>query len=467
MVMSAHPVPLISVARLTFCALSWGMLVGALCLFTGSCSAILDLEPDCVPADCNGYQCNAEKTGCLSFCIDDTDCSDNHLCDDQACNPTGCVALHEPFAVFEDVGDPRNLAVAGADESNDVVLAVRAFPGGLSASVLSGSDLKKTAELLLDPGPSFPAHPSVSWNGQGWGIVWRAIVEVQGKTQQVLRFAAVNTQGQLTVPTRDVWTTTENQLTGEVEKSIDHPDLSWHPATARYMVVWTTRFDTNDLLFLPLTPEGGDIQGSNTIAHESARRLTRTPQDSIFPQISARNDTIYDVVYREGNDAVLRSVDLNGTRQGTDINLSNTQTQVTSLAFSPLTTGVVAGFHEANGNGEAFRIQLQRDRSIAGGQKFSIDRNFSAVSEAFAVSTGREEYAVVIAATQQNQDRLFLARYMVNGARISAPFAVESGSFGSPTHARVAPLSDGYAIFFQDAEDNGAGNFYGVRWACQ
>lgn len=324
--------------------------------------------------------------------------------------------------------------------------------------------------MTLETAQSFPQTPWVTWNGQGWAVIWVTSLESGDRPQQQLRFALLDENAVVVQGPKTLWVTSIVPSTGETEKSIDDPKIYWDQREGRYLLTWSTRLTNSDLYLLALDGEGRDLEGNEEIPHEAAVRITRTGFDSVDPWLIPRAGTVYDVAYREGSpqvNVVVRSVELNGVRQGDDINVSMTQGQVGSHGLVKINTGSALAFAEAGTTEQVYRAQILGDRSLAGGEKLLIDRNFELSREASIVSGQGDEYAALFSAQWRGQRHLFLSRYKDDGARIRLPFPLTLERPRGPEGPRAAASRSGYFVVYRETEGPDAGAAFARHWSCQ
>jgi hypothetical protein len=444
-------------------------ILGAL-LWSAGCSLLLELPADCVTEDCGGYLCNEEKTGCMAQCGQDGDCAAGHLCDAGRCEPWSCAPDSGARKLLASITTTRDIFPAWADSGGDGHLATAQVVGGtLSVQLFAGVTLQPGPSRALATAESRPQSPWMAWDGSRWAVIWVTSLESGGRPQQQLRFALLDDQAQVVLGPKTLWQTTVLPNTGETEKSIDDPKLYWDDDEGRFLIVWSTRLNTSDLFLLALDAQGRTLEGEEEIPHAAAVRLTRTGFDSVDPHLIPRAGVVYDIAYREGSpqvDVLLRSVDLQGTRQGDDINISATQGQVTSHGLARIRTGAALAFAEQGVSAQLFRAQLQRDRTLAGGEKVLIDRNYAEALDARLASASPEEYGVLFTATRGQRRDVYLSRYKDNGARVGLPFPVTQDREGAPTQPRFAATRRGYFVLFQETEGVDAGAVFARHWTC-
>jgi hypothetical protein len=130
-------------------------------------------------------------------------------------------------------------------------------------------------------------------------------------------------------------------------------------------------------------------------------------------------------------------------------------------------TGSALGFSEAGTREQAYRAQLLEDRSLAGGEKLRIDRNFELSREASVVSAQAGEYAVLFSAQWRGERHLFLSRYRDDGARIRLPFPLTLERPRGPEGPRAAATGQGYFVVYRETEGPDAGAAFARHWSCQ
>ncbi len=450
---------------------AWAWVWGAW-LCAGGCSWVLDVPADCADGDCGGYLCNTEGTGCLYACATDRDCADGFLCDRGSCEAWSCAPDGELQELAEGATSTRDVNPAWGDDGGlggQLGLA-QVLSGTLSVQLFQGQGLVPGAARVLEASSAKPQTPWMAWAGDGWGLVWVATISDAQGPKQHLRFAVLDTQANLVVAPKSVWVTTTNPRTGEVEKSIDDPKLVWDGAQGRFLVTWSTRISASEIFLMALDPQGRDLLGRDEVPHEAGVRLTRGGSDAIDPYVIPVAGRVYDVAYRQGSprvDVLLRRVDLGGTQQGADVNVSSTQGRVGSHALVPISTGSVVGFSEESGGGTGlFRAQLLTDRSLAGGQTYAIDRDFEEVADAISVSSPRGEYGVVFVATQGGERQVFLARFKDDGSRVGLPIPTSQERLRMPIRPRAVGTEGGYFLLHQESEGPKAGSIFGRHWTC-
>jgi hypothetical protein len=417
-------------------------------LLAPGCSLLLDLPADCVNEDCDGFRCNDEGTGCLSDCDLDVDCVDGFVCDKGQCLATLCVPDGGPVEIFpgEDTRD-ADLGFNGLD-----LAAVWKDANGLNFQLFEERGTPKGKRVLLDEDGAAPGRPSMVWTGAQWGVAWEATeADDEGDAAEVLRFAAVDATGVVEVEPKTLWKALEDRTTGRIEKSVDDPSLLWDPLQDRFAVAWSTRVVASDIYLMTFGVDGNGLDGETEISHELGRQLTFTADDSVEPVLVLRGLNVYDVVFREGAGQInltLRSVSDDGQRQGDDLDISKTSARALSHNYAAITTGSVAVFSEQDGDrSRVFRAQIKSDRSVAGDQKFEIDRGFSSATSATVASAGEGEYAAFFVADRDGVEDIYMARFKDNGARVGAPFSVTGGEFAAgPTAPLVIPSRNGYTI---------------------
>lgn len=447
-----------------------GLALAAALTGLSSCSLVLDLPADCAPEDCNGYQCNADKTGCLFDCVNDNECDEGFLCreDKASCLAIGCAPDGELVELFPEAqGRVTDIAMVwnGAELG-----AVYPSGGGLvfQRFDLTGTSLAEA--VTLDEGAAQPGAPSMVWTGDVWALTWEATGLVDDERRELLRFAVVGVGDRFDVEPRTLWNTTENRQAGTIEKSVDFPDIAFDKDLNRYVIVWSTTVDVADVNMLLVDREGRDLEGNREIPHGASRQVTLTGTDSVAPQVVVRSAGVYDVVYREGSapaNVILRTVDELGMRQGSDLNTSSTDVRADSHGHAGITTGSVVAFTETNGDvGVTFRAQIKRDRALAGGTKLAVDREFDSTADATVASDGDGQYAVVFVADKNLRSEIYMARFKDNGAAIAVPFTLTDLLTRAPVDPVVAPTSSGYMVIFKETDGDNAGKILGRHWSC-
>lgn len=146
----------------------------ATAMAVGSCSALLELEPDCEEkVDCGAYRCNEAGTGCLSSCSASTDCAPGGWCDEDAgiCQMPMCEAVSDA------------LALEGLDERFDEsALAVLASEGIAPQAVVMVSGDTGTGVVRY----AAPDFSLLETDGQEGFIVSRLAVSSRRPTQPAL-----------------------------------------------------------------------------------------------------------------------------------------------------------------------------------------------------------------------------------------------------------------------------------------
>ncbi len=451
-----------------------GMLaVCAMCAvsLTG-CSLVLDLPADCTPDDCNGYQCNPEGTGCLIDCDGDEDCADGFLCNTgrDACVEIGCEPAGELQVLFPQADDARDVTLLwnGAEMG-----AVYPGEGGLEFARIDVNGQPLADPVVLDERGASPQRPSLAWTGDVWAISWEATGLIDGVRRELLRFAVVGVGDRFDVAPVTLWNTTEDQATATIEKSVDTPSIAWDAERERFVIVWSTQVDAADVWMLIVDREGKDLGGNDPdeIPHETAQRVNLTGADSVAPIVNVRSAEVYDVVYREGAASVnvlLRTFDRNADRQGGDVNLSATDARIDSHGHVRINTGSVVAFTEVNGERSvSYRAQIKNDRTIAGGTKLPIERDFVSTSDAtVAARADGSQYAVVLVGERLERREVYMARFKDNGASIAVPFSLTELQTRAPVHPRVVGTDEGFMVLFQETEGSRQGQILGQHWTC-
>lgn len=450
----------------------WGCsTVTAWCLL-GSCSLVLDLPADCVIDECNGYQCNPAGTGCLGECDSDNDCAPGALCNEsaRACVFIGCTADSDDLTPwFEGVGNLRDVAavwngaeLGAAFVTGEGSLVFQRF--GLDGEALS-------SPVVLDDDEAQPARPSLVWTGDVWGISWEAVGPIEDVQRELLRMAVVGRGDRLDLEPKTLWNTTEDLVTGIVEKSVDDVSLVYDRQRDRFAVFWATRTNAANILMMIVERDGRDLDGNDEIPHEAASVVTFSQANSAAPSAVFRGADVYDVAFREEGagsvSLVLRTVDLEGNRQGTDVNVSQSEGQVSSHDVASISTGLAFGFTVDGAGSQSFRAQLRDDRTFAGSGKLLIDRDFEATADGVVVSRlDGAEYAVVMVAERLQRREVFMARFKDNGASVGVPFSLTELLTREPITPLVAPTTDGYLVLHLENDGDNAGSILGRHWTC-
>ncbi len=442
------------------------MLVASALVALSGCSLVLDLPADCRVEDCGGYQCNAEGTGCLLACEGGQDCGEGFVCDGGRCLETGCSPQGE-LIEFLPAASTSDLSMA---YNGEAIGAVHLDATGLVFTRVDKLGRPQGSPLGLALPGEDPKNPALIWNGDVWAVVWEASARVNGESQEQLRFAVIDVGGEFDVEPKTLWFTTEDRMTGRIEKSVDGPSIDWDEQRGRFAVVWTTVVDTSDVYLMIVNKDGTSLEGERDIPHSAGVQITFTQEDAVEPIILTRSADVYDVAYREGAasvNLVLRTVSLDGQRQGTDVNISTTQDRVLSHGHARITTGTILAFTEQSGDeGLLFRAQIKRDRAIAGGSKLPIEQGFDTVRDATVAGGPDAQYAAVFVAERDGRSEVFMARFKDNGARIAAPFSLTDLLSRAPSEPVVASTDEGFVVLHQENEGAGAGTVLGRHWIC-
>lgn len=101
--------------------ITFTLLLLAAAMSISSCSALLELEPDCEEkVDCGAYRCNEAGTACLSSCSVSADCAPGGWCDEErgTCEMPMCEAVSEALALegLDERFEESALAVLASEE---------------------------------------------------------------------------------------------------------------------------------------------------------------------------------------------------------------------------------------------------------------------------------------------------------------------------------------------------------------
>jgi hypothetical protein len=429
------------------------LAIATLCV---QCSLLLDLPADCRPDDCGGYACNDEGTGCRFQCGDDGDCAGAHLCDGSACIDRGCDPTGAVSTITDSAGD-RQIAAAWGDGKLGVVWV---DAGRLQFQVFQGEALEPGGGTTLDQTHE-PERPSLTWNGNGWGVSWEGRRAQAEGGNETLNFATVDVMGQQVLAPRELWVAGAE---GGGEKSVDSPDIAWHEAAQTYVLVWSTQITFSDIYMIFVRRDGTDAQGRDELPHDAALRVSQTSVDTVAPLVSPRAEGVYDIVFRQGSttvDTVLRTVNERAAIEGSDINLSRSAGRIDDHGYQRTKRGSVAGFTEqGTSRGRTYRTQLTTDRTIAGDSRLEVDRDFVDSGNGHVASAQTGEYAIIMDAVRNDRRDVYLARFRDNGSRIGVPFSVTDDR-DDASHPLGVATPNGYILLHHEGT-----SLVGRHWTC-
>jgi hypothetical protein len=443
----------------------------ALVGLVAGCSLLVDLPANCEPADCAGYACNADKTECLFQCRSDDQCAENYVCNvfsgPGSCVETGCRVEGEWSPLLPDVSRSPNIGYAN-NGSNVGVAYVNNV--GLYFQLMDSTGTALGSPALLEDLSLTPAEPAVAWSPAGWAVVWDSITVVNSKNRETLRFAALSPEGVLTTAAKSLWV---NQTAGDRnEKTVDSASLAFDAANQIFAVAWSTKVAVgSDVFLLQVKPDGSPLSGQTAIDHDlDVFRISNTAIDSVEPLVAVAQrggPPQYDVVFREGDALLLRTVDANGDVAGSDVDLGMVAagSRVTRHGYAPLTSGAATAFSVEGESAGIYRVQLDASRAILGGARFEVGDGAVEPDDANVASLAQGEYAVVFIADNMGARGVLFVQYKDSGAVVGFPRRLTDAAV-DPSRPQVIPTDLGYVVFYQENDGPDAGKVMSAFVSC-
>lgn len=444
----------------------------AVAALTTGCSLFVDLPADCEPSDCAGYQCNAEGTECLFQCRTDAQCDSGYVCNVfsglGSCVPTGCGFEGTWVPLLSGVERSANVGVASNGQTVGVAY-VNAV--GLYLQLMDPAGVPIGSPALLEDASMMPAEPAVAWSPTGWAVTWDAITEVNTKNRETLRFAMLTTDGTVTTAARSLWV---NKVAGDRnEKSVDSADVRFDNVNQIFAITWSTKVATGSDVFLVLVnSDGSPATGGSEIDHDSdVFRVSNTALASVEPFVGvAQRDgaTFYDVVFREGDALLMRSLDASGTATGDlDLSRAGAAARVTHHGYATLGTGAAVAFSLDGDPTGIFRAQLDASGALLGGDRFEVGEGAPEPDDASVGSLGTGEYAVVFIAQNGDHRAMFFVQYKDSGAVVGFPRRLTGDETVAPSQPQLIPTDLGYIALYQENDGPNAGQVMSALIACE